>query len=49
MVLNMPYGSLDYEAILALQPDLISAVTADITQEEYDLLSQIAPTIVQPC
>lgn len=47
VVLNMPYGSLNYEAILALQPDLISAVTAGITQEEYDLLSQIAPTLTQ--
>lgn len=47
IVLNMPYGTLNYEAILALQPDLISAVTAGITQEEYDLLSQIAPTITQ--
>lgn len=47
VVLNMPYGSLNYEAILALQPDLISAVTAGITQEEFDLLSQIAPTIAQ--
>ncbi|NJO83552.1 MAG: ABC transporter substrate-binding protein, partial [Blastochloris sp.] len=46
-VLNMPYGNLNYEAILALQPDLISAVTAGVTQEEYDLLSQIAPTIAQ--
>ena len=47
IVLNMPFGSLNYEAILNLQPDLISAVTAGITQEEYDLLSQIAPTITQ--
>lgn len=47
IVLNLPYGNLNYEAILALQPDLISAVTAGITQEEYDLLSQIAPTITQ--
>lgn len=47
IVLNMAYGNLNYEAILALQPDLISAVTAGITQEEYDLLSQIAPTIAQ--
>lgn len=47
IVLNMPYGSLNYEAILALEPDLISAVTSGITQEEYDLLAQIAPTIVQ--
>ncbi len=47
VVLNMPFGSINYEAILALEPDLISAVTAGITQEEYDVLSQIAPTISQ--
>jgi len=47
VVLNMPFGGLDYEAILALDPDLISAVAAGITQEEYDMLSQIAPTIAQ--
>ncbi|WP_119070993.1 iron-siderophore ABC transporter substrate-binding protein [Aggregatilinea lenta] len=47
VVLNMPFGGLNYEAILALQPDLISAVTAGITQDEYDALSQIAPTLAQ--
>ncbi len=47
VVLNMPFGNLNYEAILALEPDLISAVTAGISQEEYELLSQIAPTITQ--
>ncbi|MDX2163388.1 MAG: ABC transporter substrate-binding protein [bacterium] len=46
-ILVMPFGNLNYEAILALDPDLISAVTAGITQEEYDLLSQIAPTLAQ--
>jgi iron complex transport system substrate-binding protein len=46
-VLNMTWGSLNYEAILALQPDLIIAVGAGITQEEYDLLSAIAPTVAQ--
>lgn len=46
-VLNMPFGNLNYEAILALQPDLISAVDAGLNQEEYALLSQIAPTIAQ--
>ena len=46
-VLNMPYGTLNYEAILALQPDLITAVGAGITQAEYDTLSQIAPTLAQ--
>jgi iron complex transport system substrate-binding protein len=48
IVLNMPFGNLNYEAILALEPDLISAVTAGITQEEYELLSQIAPTVAHP-
>lgn len=47
VVLNMAYGNLNYEAILALQPDLISAVTSGITQDEYNTLSQIAPTIAQ--
>jgi iron complex transport system substrate-binding protein len=46
-VLNMAFGALNYEAILALEPDLISAVTAGISEEEYELLSQIAPTITQ--
>ena len=46
-VLNMPFGNLNYEAILALAPDLISAVYSGISQEEYDILSQIAPTIAQ--
>lgn len=46
-VLNMDYGSLNYEAILALKPDLITAVYSGITQDEYDTLSQIAPTIAQ--
>lgn len=47
VVLNMPYGNLNYEAILELQPDLISAVTSGITEDEYKLLSEIAPTITQ--
>ncbi|MEM9954483.1 MAG: ABC transporter substrate-binding protein [Chloroflexota bacterium] len=46
-VLNMGFGTLNYEAILALEPDLISAVDAGITAEEYEALSQIAPTLAQ--
>lgn len=46
-VLEMPFGELNLERILQLQPDLISAVSAGITAEEYELLSQIAPTIAQ--
>ncbi|MBI1259730.1 MAG: ABC transporter substrate-binding protein [Chloroflexi bacterium] len=46
-VLKMDFGSLNYEAILALKPDLIVAVYSGITQDEYDALSKIAPTIAQ--
>lgn len=46
-VLNMVFGELDYEKIAAVNPDLISAVYAGITQEEYDTLSRIAPTLAQ--
>lgn len=47
VVLDMPFGNLNYEAILALQPDFISAVTAGISEEEYAILSQIATTLPQ--
>ncbi|MBX3015938.1 MAG: iron-siderophore ABC transporter substrate-binding protein [Caldilineaceae bacterium] len=38
----------NFEKIAALQPDLILALYSGITQEQYDLLSQIAPTVAQP-
>lgn len=38
----------NFEAIAALQPDLIIAIYAGLTEEHYDLLSQIAPTVTQP-
>ncbi|RBY79969.1 iron-siderophore ABC transporter substrate-binding protein [Blastococcus sp. TF02A-26] len=38
----------DLEAIAALQPDLILDTRSDATQERYDSLSQIAPTVGQP-
>ncbi|MDL1900996.1 iron-siderophore ABC transporter substrate-binding protein [Anaerolineae bacterium CFX9] len=47
VLLDMPEG-VSFEAILALQPDLIVAVYSGISREEYDLLSQIAPTLAQP-
>ncbi|HEY8491051.1 MAG TPA: iron-siderophore ABC transporter substrate-binding protein [Dehalococcoidia bacterium] len=47
VVLEMPDGELDFEAIAALQPDLISAVYSGITAEEYQTLSRIAPTLAQ--
>lgn len=47
VVLEMPYGELDYEQVLGLAPDLIVATHAGITQEEYERLAEIAPTIAQ--
>ncbi|MDR0819747.1 MAG: iron-siderophore ABC transporter substrate-binding protein [Oscillospiraceae bacterium] len=39
---------LDFEAINAAKPDVILAAYSGITQEEYDTLSEIAPTIAYP-
>jgi iron complex transport system substrate-binding protein len=39
---------LDYEAISNAQPDVILAAYSGITQEEYDLLSAIAPVVAYP-
>ena len=39
---------IDYESILALQPDLILALYSNLSQADYDLLSQIAPTVAMP-
>ncbi|WP_435299019.1 iron-siderophore ABC transporter substrate-binding protein [Timonella sp. A28] len=36
---------LDIEAVLALEPDLILAPWSGVTQEQYDLLADIAPTV----
>lgn len=38
----------NFEGITALNPDLILAVYSGITEEEYELLTQIAPTVAQP-
>jgi iron complex transport system substrate-binding protein len=38
----------DFEAISDLKPDLILAAQSGVTQEEYELLSEIAPTIAYP-
>ncbi len=43
-----PSAALNLEKIAALQPDLILALYSGITEEEYGLLSQIAPTVAQP-
>jgi iron complex transport system substrate-binding protein len=41
-------GEINAESIAALQPDLIVALSAGLTQEQYDTYSRIAPTITQP-
>lgn len=39
---------LDVDAILELEPDLILAPWSGITQDQFDLLSDIAPTVAYP-
>ena len=39
---------IDFEAVAATQPDVILASYSGITEEEYDTLSKIAPTIAYP-
>lgn len=39
---------LNYEAISNAEPDVILAAYSGITQEEYDLLSKIAPVVAYP-
>lgn len=40
-------GELDFEQIAALQPDFICGLYSGMSQDEYDRLSQIAPTLPQ--
>jgi iron complex transport system substrate-binding protein len=44
----MPRTEIDIEMVAAMEPDLIMAVTAGLTEDEYEALSQLAPTVVQP-
>ncbi len=44
----LPYTEFDFEAIAALAPDAIVGTYSGMTKEEYDILSQIAPTIARP-
>ena len=46
-VLKMDDG-INFEAIAALDPDLILGVYSDLDQTSYDRLSQIAPTVGRP-
>lgn len=38
----------DYEEILELKPDLILALYGGVDEKQYETLSKIAPTVVQP-
>ncbi len=38
----------EFEAVAALEPDLILAVYAGISQKDYDLYSEIAPVVAAP-
>ncbi|MFC4120560.1 iron-siderophore ABC transporter substrate-binding protein [Nonomuraea zeae] len=40
--------NIDYDTILELKPDVILAPWSGITQEQYDLLKDIAPTVAYP-
>ena len=44
----LPANELNFEQIAALEPDVIVGLYAGITQEEYDTLAKIAPTVAQP-
>lgn len=48
VVLKTGDSGINFEAIAALRPDAILALYAGLSQEEYDLLTQIAPTVAQP-
>lgn len=41
-------GEVDPEALAALRPDLIVAVSAQLTPEEYETYSRIAPVLTRP-
>ncbi|GAA2223247.1 iron-siderophore ABC transporter substrate-binding protein [Herbiconiux moechotypicola] len=44
----LPRAELDFEQIVELDPDVIVGMSAGLTEEEYDTLSAIAPTVAQP-
>jgi iron complex transport system substrate-binding protein len=43
-----PVDRPDLERVAALEPDVILALYAGLTDDEYDTLSEIAPTVAQP-
>lgn len=44
----LPVSELNFEQITALEPDVVLGVNSGLTKPEYDILSQIAPTVAQP-
>lgn len=44
----LPSAELNIEQIAALDPDLILGISSGMTDEQYETLSAIAPTIAQP-
>ena len=43
----LPAAELNFEQIAGLEPDLIVGVSSGMTREEYDTLSELAPTLPQ--
>lgn len=41
-------NEINFEAVANLEPDLILGIYSFMTQENYDLLAEIAPTVAQP-
>lgn len=44
----LPVEGINFEQIVSLKPDLVLGVNSGLTQQEYDTLSKIAPTVAQP-
>ena len=44
----LPSGALNFEQIAALDPDLIVGVWSGMTEDDYALLTDIAPVVAQP-
>ena len=44
----LPSTELDFERIAALEPDLILSLNSGLTKQDYETLSEIAPTVAQP-
>lgn len=44
----LPREELNFEQIAALEPDLVTGIYSDLTQQQYDRLSQLAPTLAAP-